>query len=808
MEEPRAGDKFGGYILEELISSSGESGWVWRVSRDTPQSGYNFAKYALKILNGRALAKPENIRAEAANWSQMSAHPNIASFIDIVFHDEENIGFLSLYYPDGSLRRLLKKTGIEVGEAVRLTIDILKGLQHSHDHNILHRDIKPENILLSSGVPCLIDFGLSRFIRAHMAMQMTASLGTPNYAPPEAWDHALHNLHNEADVWSVGVLLYELIEGALPFDASFDKIESVVKNDPPREFKKDIAPDLKRIILKALSKNPENRYASANEMRRALETYQNCQRTREAAEEDDWDVVVRRIALGDPKQEELLNLYCETFPDDGTVLTREQVREILIPNLPDRITKTDNIPLIATRNDELLGFIICTHYEETNMAFVSYFAVKPGVSPKFQTSRRLLDKLYQALHKIGCDYLFFESQIVGSTAARLHRFAELSRALGFEFRQFKIDYIGPKPHLDAREESLLFFAVGIRNDIGDRVSKEQMREFLDFMFVKVYGDIYRVESEEFRIHNEYLQQHVEKIAAAFPDEIETLVYVPGIKSSDLQPSLVSEVRLPKIASIQDVIEMTNDGISVRRVTEPNDHDLLPAYKVYEKWIPRNEQDEFSEIQRWLEENKAEKLRGNPKLDEYLLVCKTGARVCGFFYGQYYPSHRLFFVGYLVIDREDEDAKLIAAKELLCRLVAMVRQDHPDCEGIVFEIELDPKKDPRTLTAKERLFAVHARICGDIVLRRLDFEYQQPRLSLWDPASIEERQHLVYGRLGPPPLGRKCAKNEVLQVLYAVYNSWYADCFEDDPARDKEYRAYVRSLYNKVEAELADEVTLI
>lgn len=253
---------------------------------------------------------------------------------------------------------------------------------------------------------------------------------------------------------------------------------------------------------------------------------------------------------------------------------------------------------------------------------------------------------------------------------------------------------------------------------------------------------------------------------------------------------------------------TADGVSVRRVTEPNDDDLLPAYKVYEKWIPRNEQNEFSEIQRWLEENKAANQQPNPKLDEYLLVCKTAGRVCGFFYGQYYPSHRLFLISYLVVDREDEDAKLIAAKQLLCQMVAMLRHDHPDCEGIVFEIELDPQTDPRTPTAKERLFAVHARICADIVLRRLDFEYQQPRLSLWDPASIEERQHLVYGRLLRSPLGRKCSKDEVLKVVSAVYNSWYADCFEDDQARDKEYRAYVRLLYDKVEAELPDEVTLI
>ncbi|MFN0279195.1 MAG: transcriptional regulator [Pyrinomonadaceae bacterium] len=253
---------------------------------------------------------------------------------------------------------------------------------------------------------------------------------------------------------------------------------------------------------------------------------------------------------------------------------------------------------------------------------------------------------------------------------------------------------------------------------------------------------------------------------------------------------------------------TDNAISVRRVTEPNDPELLDAYNIYEKCIPRNEQDEFTDIQRWLDENKAAKQQGNPKLDEYLLVCKAGSKVCGFFYGQYYPSHRLFLIAYLVIDREDEDAKLIAAKELLCRLVAMVRQDHPDCEGIVFEIEPDPKWDLRTRTAKERLFAVHARICADIVPRRLDFEYQQPRLSLWDPASLEERQHLVYGRWGHPPLSRKCAKKEVLMVLDAVYNCWYADCFEDDPERDKEYRAYVRSRFDKFKAELPDEVTLI
>lgn len=251
------------------------------------------------------------------------------------------------------------------------------------------------------------------------------------------------------------------------------------------------------------------------------------------------------------------------------------------------------------------------------------------------------------------------------------------------------------------------------------------------------------------------------------------------------------------------------AIKVRRVTEPNDQDLPAAYDVYQQEIPENEQDPFTDIQRWLEEAKAARRVGKKaELDEYLFIGKASARVCAFFYGQYYFSHRLFLLGYHVIDRKSEEARRSASMVLLKHMVKVVRHDHPDCQGIAFELEMDSQRDPRTPTAKERLFAVHAKTAAEVVLRRFDFEYLQPRLSLWDLAFTEERQHLVYGRLHPPALGRTCDKQEALHVLDAVYNCWYADYFEDDPEKDKEYRAYVQSLYKRLEAQLPEMVPLI
>jgi hypothetical protein len=254
---------------------------------------------------------------------------------------------------------------------------------------------------------------------------------------------------------------------------------------------------------------------------------------------------------------------------------------------------------------------------------------------------------------------------------------------------------------------------------------------------------------------------------------------------------------------------SSSNLTVRRVLSPDDADLPEAYDLYCEGIDNeNECDSFAEIQRWLAEAEEERLAGTAKLDEYLLIAKLGTRVCGFFYGQYYPSHQMFLVGYLVIDPQTLDSRRTTSIGIIEHLVCILKADHPECAGVVFEIALEPQKDPRVRTAKEKLFAVHARTAAKIVVKRLEVEYRQPKLSLWDPSLTEERQHLIYGRFSGPPLAGYVSKQEASHVLDAVYNCWYADYFLNDESKDAEYRRYVQGMYEDTVSSLPAQVPLI
>jgi hypothetical protein len=169
---------------------------------------------------------------------------------------------------------------------------------------------------------------------------------------------------------------------------------------------------------------------------------------------------------------------------------------------------------------------------------------------------------------------------------------------------------------------------------------------------------------------------------------------------------------------------------------------------------------------------------------------------------------MFLVGYLVMDRKSLDSRRATSLGIIKHLVRILKTDHPACAGIIFELALEPQKDPQVRTSKEALFAVHARTAAKVVFKRLNIEYRQPKLSLWGPSLKEERQHLVYGRVSGPPLAGYIDKQEASHVLDAVYNCWYADYYLDDASKDAEYRHYVQGMYDATVSSLPAQVALI
>lgn len=177
------------------------------------------------------------------------------------------IAIISEYAPDSSLEDLLRQKGkLSVEESVEMTIGILGGLQHLHESGIIHRDLKPANILLDDKTSRLTDFGISRIISADSLSETIA--GTWAYMAPECFD-GKRNI--QTDIWAVGVILYRMLTGNLPFPQKEQTslIGSIVKSEP-EVIPNDISKKLSEIVVSALCKDAAKRYQTADEMRSFL----------------------------------------------------------------------------------------------------------------------------------------------------------------------------------------------------------------------------------------------------------------------------------------------------------------------------------------------------------------------------------------------------------------------------------------------------------------------------------------------------------------------------------------------------------
>lgn len=247
-----------------LISRLGKGGFgdVWLAEK---RSQFIAKRVALKLPHDDQVDL-KTIEREAQLWEAASGHPNVLPIIDAEVYDGQVV-IVSEYADGGSLADKLKDVGTTSHKhAAELTIGILSGLEFLHNRQIIHRDIKPQNILLQGDTPRLADFGISR------AMQTTAVsstiIGTDSYMSPEAFDG---KRSVQTDIWSVGVVLYQLLNGTLPFPQEHpsERLFAVLtKNFEPLD--PSIPIELRQVVEKALQKQPENRYSSAAEMREVL----------------------------------------------------------------------------------------------------------------------------------------------------------------------------------------------------------------------------------------------------------------------------------------------------------------------------------------------------------------------------------------------------------------------------------------------------------------------------------------------------------------------------------------------------------
>ena len=236
-------------------------------------------KVALKVLKPElaAVLGSERFLAEIKTTASLQ-HPHILPLFDS--GEADGYLFYVMPYVEGeSLRDHLTREGeLSIEEVVRILRDVVGGLTHAHEHGVVHRDIKPENIMLSGRHALVTDFGVAKAVsRAKVDRPHTTegvAIGTPFYMAPEQ-AQASENIDHRVDIYSVGVLAYELLTGAHPFATMVPQMILVAQvslsPEPVTTRRSEVSPALGQLVMRCLEKNPSDRWQSAEELLESLE---------------------------------------------------------------------------------------------------------------------------------------------------------------------------------------------------------------------------------------------------------------------------------------------------------------------------------------------------------------------------------------------------------------------------------------------------------------------------------------------------------------------------------------------------------
>ncbi|MCI0711368.1 MAG: protein kinase [Chloroflexi bacterium] len=264
-----AGKTIGNYKVIDVLGAGGMA-TVYRARQTNIERDV-----AIKVMAAAFAQQPdfvERFKREAELFAQLE-HPHILPIYD--YGDEDGYLYLVLRLMEGgSLESHMRKQALTLAQISKMITQMAHALDHAHNQNVIHRDIKPNNVLLDKfGNAYLMDFGIAKILSNSRLTATGTLLGTPAYMAPEQWK--LDPIDGRADIYSIGVMLYELFTGELPFpgETPFQFMYAHLHEEVPAVSTKleGFSPEIDEVILRATAKEPEDRYQTADEMAGALD---------------------------------------------------------------------------------------------------------------------------------------------------------------------------------------------------------------------------------------------------------------------------------------------------------------------------------------------------------------------------------------------------------------------------------------------------------------------------------------------------------------------------------------------------------
>jgi non-specific serine/threonine protein kinase len=264
------GSRIAHYEVLERVGAGG-MGVVWK-AKDTRLMRLVALKSLAPARDGNAAFRARLIQ-EARAASQLD-HPNICNIYQVEELPGEEIVIVMAYYHGETLAERLKRGAVDPDAAVDITVQVLSGLEHAHQRGVIHRDVKPANLIMcETGVVKIVDFGLAKDVGSSGGLTATGEMmGTISYMSPE--QVLCKTLDHRTDLWSCGVVLYEMLSGTHPFtsESSYGVFEAILQQQPRRlrEHSAHIPAHLEEVIEQALHKEIQRRFQTAGEFLQAL----------------------------------------------------------------------------------------------------------------------------------------------------------------------------------------------------------------------------------------------------------------------------------------------------------------------------------------------------------------------------------------------------------------------------------------------------------------------------------------------------------------------------------------------------------